>query len=105
MRSDSANCRRLMVLLVLVSACRKSAEHESDDEKTGPKKVRCASAPVGEVSDTIDVRGTVAPLPDRDAQVSAEVGGRLPIVLVRRGVRVESGALDAQIGRPPLQAG
>jgi HlyD family secretion protein len=99
MRSESAV--GLLLALLLPSGChRKAAE---DDEKSGPKKVACAPAQEREVSDTIDVRGTLAPLPDRDALVSPQTAGRIVKVLVREGDRVTAGQPIAQIDTTPLQ--
>jgi HlyD family secretion protein len=100
MRSD----RLLLAFLgiVLIAGCRKKAS-DADDEKTGPRKVACAPVTTRKVSDTIEVRGTVAPLPDRDAVVSAQVAGRIVKVLVREGDRVRAGQPVAQIDTSPLQ--
>jgi RND family efflux transporter MFP subunit len=54
------------------------------------------------VADTVEIRGTVAPLPDRDAQVSAQVPGRVVRLLVREGDRVTVGQLLAKLDDGPL---
>jgi membrane fusion protein (multidrug efflux system) len=54
------------------------------------------------VVDTIEVRGTIAPLPDRDAQVSAQVPGRILRLFVREGDPVTAGQLLARLDDGPL---
>lgn len=54
------------------------------------------------VADTVELRGTVAPLPDRDAQVSAQVPGRVLRLLVREGDRVTAGQLLAKLDDGPF---
>src|SRR2546423_15218502 len=94
--------RRLALALLLLGACHRGGGKEGDDDRSGgPKKVRCAAAAVRQVSDTIDVRGTVAPLPDRDAQVAPQVAGRITRVLVREGDRVTAGQPVAQVDTSP----
>lgn len=80
-----------------------SEEHEGEGEApSGPKKVKCAPAIANKVSDAIEVRGTVSPLPDRDAQVAPQVSGRIVRVLVREGDTVKAGQPLAQIDDAPL---
>jgi len=54
------------------------------------------------VAETIELRGTIAPLPDRDAQVSAQVPGRILRVLVREGDPVTAGQVLARLDDGPL---
>jgi RND family efflux transporter MFP subunit len=71
------------------------ADH--DESSAGPKRVRCAAAEARDVQDTVELHGTVAPLPDRDAQIAAQVPGRIVAVLVREGDRVQKGQPLARI--------
>jgi RND family efflux transporter MFP subunit len=106
MRSERlAPALAVLVVALAAPACRKKAAHDDDDEEKGggPRKVQCGPAVVREVSDTIDIRGTLAPLPDRDAQVSPQTAGRITRVLVREGDRVVANQPVAQIDTSPLQ--
>ena len=93
-----ARARRgvLLVALALAGGCRR-APAESDESPAGPKRVRCAPAESREIQDSIELHGAVAPLPDRDAQVAAQVPGRISRVLVREGDRVTRGQPLARI--------
>src|SRR4051794_8330029 len=94
--------RRELVVVLLLAACHRAAGDE-DEVAHGPRAVVCAPATLRTVSDTLDVRGTVAPLPDRDAQVSPQVAGRISRVLVREGDKVKAGQPLAQIDTSPLE--
>ncbi|HVX94808.1 MAG TPA: efflux RND transporter periplasmic adaptor subunit [Polyangia bacterium] len=85
------------VLLMAVASCRRSGEATPE-----VRRVRCADAKPLDVADTIDLRGTIAPLPDRDAQVSAQVAGRILQLLVREGDTVAAGAVLARLDDGPL---
>jgi RND family efflux transporter MFP subunit len=91
----------LLSLALVLGACHHS---EGDAESAGgPKKVRCAAATQQVVTETVELRGTVAPLPDRDAQIAPQVAGRIVRVVVREGDRVTSGQVVAQIDSGPLE--
>jgi RND family efflux transporter MFP subunit len=79
---------------LLTVACKRSGQ-------VGPaipaKAVKCAPAQSAAIKDAIEVRGTVAPLPDRDAQVAPQVVGRILRVEVREGDRVARGQVVARI--------
>jgi RND family efflux transporter MFP subunit len=94
--------RRELIVVLLLAACHRAAGDE-DEVAHGPRAVVCAPATLRTVSDTLDVRGTVAPLPDRDAQVSPQVAGRISRVLVREGDKVKAGQPLAQIDTSPLE--
>src|SRR5439155_26269970 len=49
-----------------------------------------------------ELRGTISPLPDRDAQVAPQVAGRIVAVLAREGDRVTAGQPLARIDDAPL---
>ncbi|MES1206855.1 MAG: efflux RND transporter periplasmic adaptor subunit [Pseudomonadota bacterium] len=89
---------RAMIAAVLLAAlgtgCRGREEAEAP---AGKRPVRCAPVETAEVEDTIELRGTVAPLPDRDAEVAPQVAGRIAKVAVREGERVTAGQPLARI--------
>src|SRR5512138_3866644 len=51
---------------------RREREHEGE-APAGKRQVRCAPVTTVEVTDAIELRGTVSPLPDRDAQIAPQV--------------------------------
>jgi len=55
-----------------------------------------------ELRDVVEVRGTVAPLPDRDALLAPQVAGRLLKVEVREGDAVAEGTVVARVDDAPL---
>src|SRR5579871_2946142 len=89
---------RALALLALAVGCRGSGETAPE---TRPR-VRCAEAAPMTVADTVEIRGTVAPLPDRDAQVSPQVPGRVLRLMVREGDRVTAGQLLAKLDDGPF---
>ncbi len=91
--------RNLVVLCLAVVACKRGAEVEP---AAGPKRVECARVQSALVKDAIEVRGTVAPLPDRDALVAAQVVGRVLHIEVREGDQVAAGQVVARIDDAPL---
>ena len=82
------------LLAVLGAGCRR---HEEAEAPAGKRPVRCAAVETATVEDTIELRGTVAPLPDRDAEVAPQVAGRIAKILVREGDRVTAGQPLARI--------
>jgi len=94
MRAD----RRVVALLLALAGCR----HAEPEPAAPRRKVRCAPAVSRAVTDGVELRGAIAPLPDRDAQVAAQVSGRILSVLVREGDRVEAGQLIAKVDSGPL---
>jgi RND family efflux transporter MFP subunit len=81
-----------------VAACRHAEETEAHVKRT----VRCAPAETATLTDAIELHGTVSPLPDRDAQVAAQVGGRILQVLVREGDIVAVGQPVARVDSAAL---
>ena len=82
--------------------CRRDAAAEARDEHgaaatAAPRHVRCAPVEVRPLRAQIVLHGTVAPLPDRDAQIAPQVAGRISDVLVREGDRVARGQPLAHI--------
>jgi RND family efflux transporter MFP subunit len=91
-----ASLTALPLLLFGGAGCHRAvADH--DETAAGPKRVRCAPVQARDVQDTVELHGTVAPLPDRDAQIAAQVPGRIMAVLVREGDRVQKGQPLARI--------
>jgi RND family efflux transporter MFP subunit len=83
------------VLLALLGAgCRR---REAEEAPPGKRVVRCAPVEIAEVEDVIELRGTVAALPDRDAEVAPQVAGRIAKLVVREGDRVSVGQPVARI--------
>jgi RND family efflux transporter MFP subunit len=72
---------------------------ESEAQK---RAVRCAPAEATTVTDALELRGTVSPLPEKDAQVAAQVTGRLLQVLVQQGDVVNAGQPVARVDDAPL---
>jgi RND family efflux transporter MFP subunit len=76
---------------------------DDGDAPAGPKRVRCAPIEERILRDALEVHGTLAPLPDRDAQIAGQTAGRLLRVLVREGDRVVRGQPLAQIDAAALR--
>ncbi len=94
--------RNLVLLCLVTIACKRGAEVEPS---AGPKVVTCARVQSATVKDAIEVRGTVAPLPDRDALVAPQVGGRVLRIEVREGDPVVAGQVVARIDDAPMVDG
>ena len=92
--------RLLCLLLLFAAGCHRGAGEA--EPPAAPKKVRCAEAARRALSDVVEVRGTVSPLPDRDAQIAPQVAGRILRVAAREGDRVTAGQIVAQIDAAPL---
>jgi RND family efflux transporter MFP subunit len=90
MRADRLACAAIVAL----TACKRAADSEP---APGPKAVRCADVQSATVKEMLEVRGTVAPPPDREAQVASQVVGRLLRVEVREGDEVNAGQIVARI--------
>jgi membrane fusion protein (multidrug efflux system) len=110
-----ANQRTFLFLLLFfaLGSCRHGAkEHEgekepegAEEEENAPKHVKVVCAPVrsAQVQDRVELHGTVAPLPDRDAQVSPQVAGRLIKIGILEGDKVKQGQPLAQIDPGPIE--
>ena len=88
----------LLVFAVALSACRR----EPAEPPAAKRQIRCAPVDSVAVTDAIELRGTVSPLPDRDAQVAPQVAGRIMQLLVREGDRVSAGQPVARIDNAVL---
>ena len=86
-----------LALLLMVGpvwvGCQGRATAPTPERRT----VHCAKVETANVADTIELRGTVAPLPDRDAQIAPLVAGRMVQLLAREGDRVAVGQTVARI--------
>src|SRR5262249_38632944 len=89
----------LFALGLALAACKRSAASEPSSEA---KSVQCADVQLKTVKDALEVRGTVAPPPDREAQVASQVTGRLLRVEVREGDEVALGQILARVDDAPL---
>jgi len=84
--------------LAALSGCRREASADGLEPGAGaPKRVRCAPVETRALRPQVILHGTVAPLPDRDAQIAPQVAGRILEVLVREGDRVTRGQPLARI--------
>ncbi len=99
-RADAGH-GHLLVALLLLSSCRKHTQ-ATDEDPALAKQVRCAAAEVRSVRDSLELHGTVVPLPDRDAVIAPQVAGRILRVLVHEGERVRAGQPLARIDAAPL---
>jgi RND family efflux transporter MFP subunit len=66
------------------------------------RAVRCALAEAATITDAIELRGTISPRPERDAQVAAQIAGRLLRIYVREGDVVSAGQPVARVDDAPL---
>jgi RND family efflux transporter MFP subunit len=89
----------LVCLCIGMPACKRGSEVELPP---APKAVKCVRVQRALVKDVIEVRGTVSPLPNRDALVAPQVSGRILRVEVREGDPVSAGQVVARIDDAPL---
>ena len=89
----------IALLCMAVVACKRAGDAEP---AAGPKVVKCAQVQSAMAKDSIEVRGTVAPPPDRDALVAPQVSGRVLRIEVREGDPVAAGQVVARIDDAPL---
>ncbi len=90
-----------LAALATLTGCRRQAAADGLDhaEPAGgaPRRVRCAPIETRALRSQVVLHGTVAPLPDRDAQIAPQVTGRIVEVLVREGDPVTRGQPLARI--------
>jgi RND family efflux transporter MFP subunit len=91
--------RPTLAVVLVLSSC---ARPEGAVEQAPPKRVHCANAVERQATDVIEVRGSVAPPVNRDAQVAPQVAGRLVSVEVREGDTVTAGQVLAKVDDAPL---
>lgn len=101
MRASIVLCA-IVGLSVLVGCKRREGESEMGAAGSEKRPIRCAPTRAIEVEDALELRGTIAPLPDRDAQVAPQVAGRIVQLLAREGDRVTAGQPVARIDDAPL---
>ncbi len=94
----------LLAFSGLAAACNHAAAEApgGKEEAQGPIKVRCAPVEEGTVIDSVALRGTVAPQPERDALVAPQIQGRLLKVTVQEGDDVEEGQIIARVDASSL---
>ncbi len=88
------------LLLLVLAGCKRPAPEEPAAE---PRKVECAQVKTRSTQEGIEVRGTIAPLPDKDAQLAPQIAGRLLSVDVREGDEVKKGQLVARVDAAALE--
>jgi RND family efflux transporter MFP subunit len=93
---DNLAAAMALIALAAFGGCRRGAA-ESDEGPAAAKRVRCARAEARELRDEVQLHGTVAPLPDRDALIAPQVAGRIARLLVREGDHVARGQPLARI--------
>lgn len=94
--------RRKSALLLVCLAFVACKRHEEAEPAAAPKPVKCDVAKIAAWRDIIEVRGTVAPPPDKDVLVAPQATGRLLAVRVREGDPVKAGQIVAQVDDAPL---
>ena len=95
----------LVLVLVLGVACHRADEVGESDDTPAPAQVTCAKAEAATIDDTVVVSGVIAPPPRADAIVGSPIPGRVGMLAVDEGDRVEANALIATIEDPSLPAG
>jgi len=83
-------------LALVLGACGGAVAPEPEAE-AGATKVTCAAVVAHATRDGLLVRGTVAPVPEREARVAAQLSGVVLSVDVRVGDRVEVGQAVAHL--------
>ena len=78
---------------LLTAGCRGHATAPTPERRT----VHCRPVETAQVADAVELRGTVAPLPDRDAQIAPQVAGRIVQLLAREGDPVAAGQPVARV--------
>lgn len=90
--------KRPVLILLWVVGCKPSPTADAPVAKA----VHCEPAVVLSLSETVLLRGTIAPLPDRDALVAPQVSGRIVALNAREGDTVDAGQPLARIDDAPL---
>ena len=83
----------LAIAAVTTAGCRRGKPAAEPERRT----VHCAPVETAQVADAIELRGTIAPLPDRDAQIAPQVAGRIVQLLAREGDQVIAGQPVARV--------
>jgi RND family efflux transporter MFP subunit len=90
-RADVA--RAVLAGICAIAGCKRESAPPEPERRT----VHCAAVEKADVADAIELRGTVAPLPDRDAQIAPQVAGRILRLLAREGDQVVAGQPVARV--------
>ncbi len=100
MRAERTRRARLLLAALGCACC--TARGEPPQPEPSAKRVRCVEVKSEMLGLSVELRGTIAPLPDRDAQVAPQVSGRLLRVRVREGDKVKAGQVLAEVDPAPL---
>jgi len=96
MRSKRLFFAMLFSLLAFtLNACHRG--ESKADESTVAKKVKCAEVMTRQLSDSLELRGVVSPLPNADAQITSSEPGRVLKILVQEGDQVKTGQVVAEM--------
>ena len=85
---------RAIVLAAVVSV---SCARDPPEEASPPVPVRCVAGKLGEVDDTLSLRGRLTLPPGGDLSVASQVAGRVVEVLAREGQRIAAGDPVARV--------
>ncbi len=83
----------LLCLIVLLSACRR----EVPEPVPPPVQVRCVHPDIGEIDETLSVRGRLEPPPGGTLLVASQVAGRVVQLLAHEGQRLGPGDVVAVV--------
>ncbi len=93
----------LFLSCVIAFGCGKPAAQDTTDEAPKPiVKVTLGSVTRADLNATIEVSGTLAPLPNQEAKVAPLVAGRIQKVYVKTGDNVRKGQVIATLDPGPL---
>ena len=97
----------VLVALVLAGKARQRAatgDSEAQEAAAGTLQVRVARVTRGPLSETLHLMGVLDALPNKAARVSAQLGGRILTLPVKRGDSVRAGQMVATIYNADLAA-
>jgi membrane fusion protein (multidrug efflux system) len=91
----------LVACALSLSACKNAGDAHED--QPSPVPVRIASVVRADIARTVDLVGTLEPLPGSDVKLGPIVAGRLEQVLVTEGDRVRAAQVLARLDPTPLR--
>src|SRR3989442_614816 len=91
----------LASLVLSLTACSRKAASETEEPAVA--EVTLTQIKRAEVSQVLNLTGTIAALPNRDVRVSSLVPGRVAEMKAAEGDRVRAGQLVAQIDDRPIR--
>ncbi|HEX2679098.1 MAG TPA: efflux RND transporter periplasmic adaptor subunit [Polyangiales bacterium] len=94
----------MLAALAWLFACHPQPAEEDDEKPAGPIAVKCEAAQTANISDRVELRGSIRPPPDREVVVSPIVAGRLLEIRVHEGDSVSKGQVLATVDDPSLAA-